>query len=239
MIFTLGVELEPQRWVSFSTIKGLLLALDHSRRKQRRGNRIISSRSDAFPPNVVVLSSHLLAAFSGGRKASRKYLLKHLPKKCHDHELEEGRKASAAEASNWLAEFLSLHPDSDDSLSLGGTMSRPSYDINDISVDKAIELAKRTLGLGVYFAHESLECVSGEAGYRRVVSNDDIVILENQYLREVGLRRENLRSYTKSRAHCMESRRKFHKFSTRVEASTRSAELQQVSDDDDDDDEYV
>ncbi|CAI9106740.1 OLC1v1005959C1 [Oldenlandia corymbosa var. corymbosa] len=39
--------------------------------------------------------------------------------KCREHELNEGRKASAADVSQWLSDFLSLHPDSDDSLSLG------------------------------------------------------------------------------------------------------------------------
>ncbi|CAI9107320.1 OLC1v1006646C1 [Oldenlandia corymbosa var. corymbosa] len=39
--------------------------------------------------------------------------------KCSEFELMEGRKPSVAEASKLLADYLSLHPDSDDSFSLG------------------------------------------------------------------------------------------------------------------------
>ncbi|CAI9098038.1 OLC1v1034590C2 [Oldenlandia corymbosa var. corymbosa] len=87
---------------------GVVIAVDHLRLS-----------SDVFPENVLKLNSYLLAAISGGSDESRNFLLNDLPNKCHEFELEEGRKASAAEASEWLADFLSLHPDSDLGLSLG------------------------------------------------------------------------------------------------------------------------
>ncbi|CAI9092009.1 OLC1v1027140C1 [Oldenlandia corymbosa var. corymbosa] len=65
-----------------------------------------------------LLNSHLLVSFSGGSQASRQYLQNDLPEKCQEHELKEGRKASADEASKWLADFLCSHPDSVDSGSI-------------------------------------------------------------------------------------------------------------------------
>ncbi|CAI9113419.1 OLC1v1014023C4 [Oldenlandia corymbosa var. corymbosa] len=93
----------------FSREGGVLVAVDHPS----------LSSGDYYPNNVLSLNSHLLAAFSGGSEDSRSYLLKQLPNQCHELELKEGRKASAAEASKWLADFLSLHPDSDQGMSLG------------------------------------------------------------------------------------------------------------------------
>ncbi|CAI9107464.1 OLC1v1006818C1 [Oldenlandia corymbosa var. corymbosa] len=167
----------------------VMVALDHS-------------SGEVPPANVMELNSHLLCSFSGGSEASRGYLLDHLPDKCRKLELKEGRKASAAEASEWLAEFLSLHPDSDCSFSLGiliagwGNESGPGLykvkgngkrlkvtdswagtgcaanlaviidstdrTIKDITVEKSAELAKRTLSMAVYHAHECRECVSGK-----------------------------------------------------------------------------
>ncbi|CAI9113423.1 OLC1v1014026C1 [Oldenlandia corymbosa var. corymbosa] len=92
----------------FSKEGGVLVAVDHP-----------NLSSGNYPNNVLLLNLHLLAAFSGGSEHSRSYLLNQLPRQCHDFELIEGRKASAAEASKWLADFLSLHPDSDKGLSLG------------------------------------------------------------------------------------------------------------------------
>ncbi|CAI9107236.1 OLC1v1006551C2 [Oldenlandia corymbosa var. corymbosa] len=88
--------------------EGVMVAVDHS-----------SIPSGSFPQNVIVFHSHLLTTFSGGSKDSLERLPVYLQKKCHEYELKEGKKASAAEASKWLADFLSLHPDSDDRLSLG------------------------------------------------------------------------------------------------------------------------
>ncbi|CAI9098224.1 OLC1v1034834C1 [Oldenlandia corymbosa var. corymbosa] len=78
-----------------------------------------SLSSGEFPENVLQLNSHLLAAFSGGSKGSLKFLHNLLPVMCKDVELAEGTKASAAEASKWLADFLSRNPDSDLGVSLG------------------------------------------------------------------------------------------------------------------------
>ncbi|CAI9107126.1 OLC1v1006416C1 [Oldenlandia corymbosa var. corymbosa] len=85
----------------------IMVAVDHSGTKQTR----------KFPENVIKLNSHLLVAFSGGSKALLKVLVEHLQQKVGKHELKEGREASAAEASKWLSDFLSLRPC--DSLSLG------------------------------------------------------------------------------------------------------------------------
>ncbi|CAI9107193.1 OLC1v1006497C1 [Oldenlandia corymbosa var. corymbosa] len=69
---------------------------------------------------------------------------KEFPENCKEHESKEGRKASAAEVSKWLADFL------------------PSDYIKDMSLDKAAELAKRALCLAVYYEHGRGECVSGK-----------------------------------------------------------------------------
>ncbi|CAI9104108.1 OLC1v1002721C1 [Oldenlandia corymbosa var. corymbosa] len=83
----------------------LMVALDHP-------------SGEVPPANVSLLNSHLLAAFSGGSESSREYLLNLLPNKCRELQLKKGREASAAEASKWLAEFLSLHLDTSCSFSL-------------------------------------------------------------------------------------------------------------------------
>ncbi|CAI9107465.1 OLC1v1006818C2 [Oldenlandia corymbosa var. corymbosa] len=208
-----------------------MVALDHS-------------SGEVPPANVMELNSHLLCSFSGGSEASRGYLLDHLPDKCRKLELKEGRKASAAEASEWLAEFLSLHPDSDCSFSLGiliagwGNESGPGLykvkgngkrlkvtdswagtgcaanlaviidstdrTIKDITVEKSAELAKRTLSMAVYHAHECRECVSayhvGSTGVKLVVRNENIVKLQKRYLREVGRKWEDMRRENEAQA---------------------------------------
>ncbi|CAI9112052.1 OLC1v1012423C1 [Oldenlandia corymbosa var. corymbosa] len=72
----------------------VMLAVDHS---------VYSSSKWLWPQNVVVLNSHTLATISGGSE----YLLTDLQKKCHEYELREGTRASAAQASKWLADTLS------------------------------------------------------------------------------------------------------------------------------------
>ncbi|CAI9112004.1 OLC1v1012367C1 [Oldenlandia corymbosa var. corymbosa] len=162
--------------------------------------------SDSSPNNT----DNSWSSTASGKK--RKYL----PNKCREYEVKEGREACAAEASNWLAEFLTLYPD--DSFSLGvliagwdqesgpalykvngkgkrlkssmaGTgcaagvwaalTENPSYDIKNISLAEASELAKRTLCFGVYMAFEYGDSVSvfhvGRDGIEWVVREEDIV----------------------------------------------------------------
>ncbi|VFQ76927.1 unnamed protein product [Cuscuta campestris] len=76
--------------LGFSYEMGAIIAVEHS------------NKSSTFPPNVVNLSSHMLATISGGHEI----LLGNLRKKCQQHELEEGRRTKIAEALQWLREIL-------------------------------------------------------------------------------------------------------------------------------------
>ncbi|CAI9107192.1 OLC1v1006496C1 [Oldenlandia corymbosa var. corymbosa] len=86
----------------------IMVSLEHS-----------SCSSGSIPENVALLNSHLLAAVSGGHEYARKFYLAYLQTKCRQHEGATGARASAAEASRWLADFLSYYRYSDDGLSLG------------------------------------------------------------------------------------------------------------------------
>ncbi|CAI9113877.1 OLC1v1014571C1 [Oldenlandia corymbosa var. corymbosa] len=169
-----------------------------------------------YPYNVIVLNSHLLASFSGGKLASRRHLLEDLPKKCQEHELKEGRKASAAEASKWLAEFLSLQPDCDNSFSLGILIagwddeSGPVlYKVN----GKGNVLKDSLAGTGscartVFYSIPLFHV--GRTGVKTVVLNDDIVQLQEQYIAEVGGEWYDMRALNRARPRSMESHRIFH-----------------------------
>ncbi|CAI9107231.1 OLC1v1006546C1 [Oldenlandia corymbosa var. corymbosa] len=88
--------------------EGLMVTLEHARLP-----------SGSFPENLCILNSHLLASISGGNGNIRTFYLSYLQTKCREHEHLKGARASAAEASKWLADFLSDRPYSDDPLSLG------------------------------------------------------------------------------------------------------------------------
>ncbi|CAI9114692.1 OLC1v1015471C1 [Oldenlandia corymbosa var. corymbosa] len=82
--------------------EGVMVSLDHS--------NILS------PENSRVLNSHLLAVVCGVDKFQCQGLIHFLQLK--RFQLEEGRRASAAEASKWLADHLTCNPCSDYALSV-------------------------------------------------------------------------------------------------------------------------
>ncbi|CAI9093801.1 OLC1v1029380C1 [Oldenlandia corymbosa var. corymbosa] len=151
----------------------IMVALDHS-----------SLSPGSFPENVLELNSNLLAAFSVGSQNSHDFLLNHLREKCHKHELGEERKASAAEASKWLASFLSLHPDRDEAqdIFVSKFFFKPS---SCISMVKAVDVAKSALCIGAYNMPESLECGSvfivESARITPVVFSEDILAWEKHF----------------------------------------------------------
>ncbi|CAI9114317.1 OLC1v1015016C2 [Oldenlandia corymbosa var. corymbosa] len=87
--------------IAFVFKDGIMVAVDHS------------SKSLETEPNIVQLNSHMLATISGGCE----FLLKDLQEKCYVQEQKEGKKTSAAEVLNWLAETLSAYEE--EPLSIG------------------------------------------------------------------------------------------------------------------------
>ncbi|CAI9089286.1 OLC1v1023837C1 [Oldenlandia corymbosa var. corymbosa] len=73
---------------------------------------------DQFPDYAAKLNSHVLATVSGGTDVLRQCLPSMLHKMCQDFELAEKFRASAEQASRWLAKHLALYPGSFDDSSL-------------------------------------------------------------------------------------------------------------------------
>ncbi|CAI9095369.1 OLC1v1031311C3 [Oldenlandia corymbosa var. corymbosa] len=79
--------------LAFIFNEGIMVAADHSRNLSNSA------------PNVVELHSHMLATLSGGSES----MLRELQQKCHQHEVNEGRRPEFGEVLKWLRQTLSSY----------------------------------------------------------------------------------------------------------------------------------